>query len=302
MATAADMANASCPPGTSSVFCGGPLGVKLAQSFYSLAIAKQVLPGISIGLAPIIARQVGKVEGVGLFAPFSIDPAHFSNQGTDESWGVGIRAGVEWKVWPGVRFGVAGNAPIRMSNFDKYRGLLAEQGDFDVPGTIQAGVAVDLMGNLTLMADYRRIWFGSVASVGNPSTNLLLGAPFGADNGAGYGVRDVDVIKLGLEWRRSPELTLRAGYSYNTAPIISRDVDLNIMTLGVVQHHITGGLKYQLTRNLDLEFAAMFAPRASVTGTELGAPLRTVEIEMSQLEFTVGVVYRFGSRQPEPLK
>ena len=46
----------------------------------------------------------------------------------------------------------------------------------------------------------------------------------------------------------------------------------------------------------------MYAPQASVTGTELGAPLRTVEIDMSQLEFTVGAVYRFGSRQLEPLK
>ena len=82
-------------------------------------------------------------------------------------------------------------------------------------------------------------------------------------------MQDVDVIKLGLEWRSSPALTLRAGYSYNTAPIKSRDADINIMTLGVVQHHITGGLKYQLTADWDLELAAMYAPRASVTGTEL---------------------------------
>ena len=297
-----DVANPSCPPGMSGVFCGGALGVKLAQSFYSVAFAKQILPGISVGVAPIVARQTGKLDGVGAFAGFSIDPAHFSNQGTDDSWGIGARGGIEWKITRDIRVGVSGNAPIHMGNFEKYRGLLAEQGGFNVPGTLQAGVAVDLMQNVTLMADYKRIWFGAIASVGNPSTNFLLGNPFGADNGAGFGVQDVDVIKVGLEWRRSPGLTLRAGYSYNTAPISSRDVDLNIMTLGVVQHHVTGGLKYQVTQNLDLELAAMYAPRASVTGTELGAPLRTVEIEMSQFEFTVGAVYRFGSRQPEPLK
>ena len=59
-----------------------------------------------------------------------------------------------------------------MSKFDRYRGLLAEQGDFDIPGTIQAGVAFDVMPNLTLMADYKRIWFSSIAPVGNPSTNF----------------------------------------------------------------------------------------------------------------------------------
>ena len=96
----------------------------------------------------------------------------------------------------------------------------------------------------------------------------------------------------------SPAMTLRAGYSYNTAPIGSRDADLNIMTLGVVQHHITGGLKFQLTqKHGSSRLAAMYAPQASVSGVELGAPGRRVEIDMSQFEFTVGMVYRFGDGQ-----
>ena len=118
-----DIANANCPSSACrGVFCGGPLGVKLAQSFYSIAFAKQVMPGVSVGVAPIVASQTGKLYGDALFAGFSIDPAHFTNQGTDNSWGVGVRGGVEWKVAPNVRFGVAGNTPINMSNFDKYRG------------------------------------------------------------------------------------------------------------------------------------------------------------------------------------
>ena len=105
-----------------------------------------------------------------------------------------------------------------------------------------------------------------------------------------------------FEWQHSPALTLRAGYSYNTAPIGARDADINIVTLGIVQHHLTGGLKYQVNRNWDVELAAMYAPRATVTGVELLTAGRPVEIEMSQFEFTVGAVYRFGNRQPAPLK
>lgn len=291
--------NPLCPPGMSGVFCGGPLGVTLSQTFASIAFAKQVLPGVSIGVAPIVARQTGEVEGVILYSPFSTDPAHFTNQGTSESWGYGVRGGVEWKVTPGFRVGVAGNTTIWMGNFDEYRGLLAERADFDIPATLQAGFAVDLRPNLTLMVDYKRIWYSQIAAVANPSTNL---APFGADNGPGFGVEDVDAVKIGLEWRKTPDLTLRAGYAYNTAPLTSRDADLNIMTLGVVQHHVSGGFMYKLTDNLDLEFAAMYAPRATLTGPELGNPLRTVEIEMSQFEVTVGAVYRFGERRSQPLK
>jgi len=295
-----DITNGNCGGfgGGSGVFCGGPMGIELEQAFYSIAFAKTIMPGVSIGVAPIVAKQTGKIQGAGLFAGFSIDPDNFSNRGTDESWGAGARGGIEWAAAPWLRFGVAGNTVIHMQNFDKYRGLLAEQGGFDIPATIQAGVAIDLRPGLTMMLDYKRIWFGSIASVNNPSTNFNFGAgDFGADDGAGFGVQDVDVIKFGLEWRQSPALTLRAGYSYNTAPIGSRDADLNIMTLGVVQHHITGGLKYQLTPSLDLELAAMYAPHASVDGVELGAPGRQVHIEMSQFEFTAGVVYRFGNGQ-----
>lgn len=293
-----DLANANCPPGLSGVFCGGALGMQLSQSFYSVAFAKEITPGISVGVAPIIARQTGKVDGVSLFSGASSDPGNFTNQGTDTSWGAGVRSGAEWKLTPQLRLGVAGNTRIEMGHFAKYRGLLAGEGGFDIPATLQAGVAFDVLKNLTVMADYKRIWFASIASVGNPS---LLTAPFGVSNGPGFGVQDVDVVKLGLEWRYSPELTLRAGYSHNTAPIISRDADLNILSLGVVQNHFTGGLKYQLARNLDLEFSAMYAPRASVRGTELGAPLRSVEIEASQVEVTIGVAYRFGERKAEPV-
>lgn len=293
-----NVVNPACGGG-SGVFCGGPLGIELEQTFYSIAFAKKIAPGISVGFAPIVARQTGKVDGVGFFAFGSSDPANFSNRGTDESWGAGARGGIEWAAAPWLRFGVAGNTVIQMQNFDRYRGLLADQAAFDIPATIQAGVAIDLRPGLTMMLDYKRIWFSAIAAVNNPSTNFTgpFGPLFGADNGAGFGVQDVDVIKFGLEWRHSPRLTLRAGYSYNTAPIGSRDADLNIMTLGVVQHHITGGLKYQLTKNLDLELAAMYAPHASVSGPELLFPTRQVDIEMTQFEFTAGLVYRFGDGQ-----
>jgi long-chain fatty acid transport protein len=296
-----------CPfPGLTGVFCGGPLGIKLEQSFFSIALAKQVAPGISVGIAPILARQTVKVEGVSLFQGLSSDPANFSNMGTDDSWGWGVRGGVEWKIARGITLGIAGNTQLEMSNFDRYRGLFAEHGGADIPATLQAGVAVDLRPDLTLMADYKRIWYGSIAALAN--TGVLAppfgtGPQFGTDGGAGFGARDTDVIKIGLEWRQSPLLTLRAGYSYNSQPIPSHDADLNIVTLGVVQHHVTGGFKYQLAENFDVEFAAMYAPRNSVTGPELGFPTRTVEIDMREFEFTIGGVYRFGGeRRLEPLK
>lgn len=283
------------------VYCRGVLGVNMQQNFISVAFAKQLTPALSVGIAPILARQTVEVDGAGLFAPFSWSPNNFSNRGTDEAWGGGVRAGIEWQMMPGVKFGVAGNSRVYMGKFEKYRGLFAEQGSIDAPPTLQAGVAVDLRRDLTMMLDYKRIWFSSVRGIGNPSDNSPT---FGIDNGPGFGVQDLNIYKIAFEWRANQSLTLRAGYSYNNAPVTSRDADLSIMTLGQVQHHFASGLKVALTHNLDLEFAAMYAPRASVSGPELNNPARTVSVDMSEFEFTVGAVYRFGVDRapPPPLK
>jgi long-chain fatty acid transport protein len=286
--------------GGDGVFHGGIAGVNFQQAFLSVAFAKTIAPGFSVGVAPILARQQIELEGLGAFSSFSSDPAHVSDNGTDVSWGGGVRGGIEWALAPQFRVGVAGNSRIYMHEFERYKGIFAEQGDFDVPASLQAGVAFDATPNLTFLADYKRIWYGTIASIANPSTNQ---APFGADNGPGFGWQDIDIVKFGVEWRSSPDLTLRAGYAYNTNPIPARDVLFNIIAPAVVQHHVTGGLEYRWSEDLSLEVAGAYVPEASLSGFEIppGAPTHAIELEMHQWEVTLGFKYRFAEG-PAPLK
>jgi long-chain fatty acid transport protein len=280
-------------------FGAGRLGIDLEQAFLSIAFAKTLAPGLSVGVAPILARQAIKIEGLQNFAsPASSDPDHVTNQGTDVSWGGGVRAGIEWALAPQFRIGVAGNSRIYTHEFERYRGLFAEQGDFDIPASLQAGVAFDATPNLTLLADYKRIWYSTIASVSNPQTNFFT-SQLGNANGAGFGWKDIDIIKVGAEWRNLGNLTLRAGYSYNTSPLQPRDVAFNILAPATVQHHITGGFEYVWSRDLSFEAAGAYVPEANISGSDFGG--RTVELSMHQWEATVGLKYRFG-QEPAPLK
>lgn len=291
-----DLAAGNCftpafnPIGTQrGVFCNGRTGVNLQQALMSVSFAKQVAPGLAIGVSPILARQQFEAEGLQAFG--------VGGSVTDASWGGGIKGGIEWSLMPGVRLGVAATSRLYMNRFEKYAGLFAEKGDFDIPANLQAGIAVDVMPNLTVMADYKRIWYSQVAAVANPSNRITQGIPLGADNGSGFGWGDVDVIKLGVEWRTSRALTLRAGYSYNTSPFKGADVMFNILAPATVQHHISAGAQFKLTEKLDLEVAAMYVPEASVSGTELNAvgnPAHTVKIGMEQYDITVGLKYKLG--------
>jgi long-chain fatty acid transport protein len=296
--------------GIGGVFCGGPTGVNLQQAFVSIAAAKTIMPGLSIGVAPILARQQFEGEGMRAFGIFSTDPRNLSNAGTDVSYGGGVRAGIEWAIASGFRLGVAGNSRIYMQEFDKYRGLFAEQGDFDIPASLQAGVSVDLLPSLTFSADYKRIWYGSIAAIANPQSAIAGCNPtgatpgvgtgcLGADDGAGFGWKDVDVVKLGLEWRASPIWTLRAGYSYNTNPVTKENVTFNILAPGVVQHHVTAGAQVKVSSKIDVEVAGMIAPENSVIGDHFRHPAfgplgagHTTKIGMDQAEVTVGLKYK----------
>ena len=290
----ADAPNANCAVlnGGSGLNCGGALGLNLTQTFISVGFAKQLKPGLSIGIAPLVARQQFRLAGVSLFSGLSSDPANFSDRGTSETWGGGVKGGVEWALTPGIKFGIAGTSRVNMGRMPSYSGVLAEQGKLDIPANLQAGLSFQVHPDVKLFADFRRIWYSSVASVGNPSTNP---AQFGLPNGPGFGLPDTNVYKFGAEWQKSPDLTLRAGYSYGAPGIRGTDADLNILTGGTERHHFTTGLKYKMTEQLDLELGAMYAPRATVAGPELLNAARNVEINARTYEFTIGAVYRFDS-------
>lgn len=239
-----------------------------------------------------------KAEGLAAFKAGSSDPANLTDNGYDYSYGGGVRAGVQWSLAPAVRVGLSGQTPMWMTSFSKYAGLFAGGGDFDIPGNVTAGVAWDAMPNLTLMADYKHIFYGSVPSIADSST---VPVPFGASGGPGFGWHDIDIVKFGVEWRATPVWTLRAGYAHNTNLIKSTDVMINILAPGVTTDHITGGFAYKMSPNSTVEFAAAYVPPHHVSGPDpFGAPGSTIDLSMHQYQFTLGWTYQFDP-QPTPV-
>jgi long-chain fatty acid transport protein len=282
------------------VFCGRNAGVDLNQAFITAGYA-QSWGRLSLGFAPVLAVQIFKARGLEVFGPFSLAPQQLTDHSYNWSVGAGVRAGLQYKVTDAFRIAVAGSTPIWMSPFLNYKGLFAGQGDFDIPANITAGVAYDVLPALTLLADYKRIFYSHVPAIGNASTEI---APLGSPNGPGFGWRDIDIVKVGAEYRGFARLILRAGYSYNTSPIRSRDVTLNILAPAVTKHHISGGLSYFVTPSSSIDLAAVVSPQGTVSGIErtpLGPnPSRTITLYLNTFEVTAGWTHRFDAA-PTPV-
>ena len=241
----------------------GPAGVNLRQIFVTPAIAAKLGEGHSIGVSPILMLQSFSMTGIQPFTQASIAPTKMTNNGDDWSTGAGLRVGYLGKLGPAVKFGAFYQTKVWAKPFESYAGLFANGGDFDVPASWGAGVSIKATDKLTLGADYKRIEYSGVAAVGNP---LAVNLPFGAENGPGFGWKEVDVIKFGAVYQASDKLTLRAGYGRSDNPVPQSQTFLNLLAPGVVTDHFTAGATVKLKNKLELTGYVMHAPRNDVRG------------------------------------
>jgi long-chain fatty acid transport protein len=253
----------------------GALGVDLMQVIIAPTAAFKVAPNHSIGISPLLGYQKFAATGLQGFvnAGVSSDPTAVTNQGNDDAWGFGVRIGYMGKITPDVTIGVAYSTKVDFDEFSKYKGLFAEQGNLDLPENYNLGVTWQATPVLKLAADYQRINYSGVNAIGNPSANTLLGAPLGADNGSGFGWADMDIWKLGAEYKLSQQMTLRAGYSYAESPIDGSEMGeamFNIIAPGVIEHHLTMGFTYTMASGDEMTMAYMHGFENDVSGVRPG--------------------------------
>jgi long-chain fatty acid transport protein len=196
---------------------------------------------------------------------FSSSPGNLTNKGSDSSTGWGFRIGYQGK-FDAFRVGAMYASKMSMGEFDAYKGLFAEQGAFDIPSHYGIGVAWEPDSAWLVAFDWERINYSDSKSVSNPSTNQ---APLGADNGPGFGWQDVNVYRIGVQYRIDPTWTVRAGYNRSDNPITSRDVTFNILAPGVVQNHVTIGFSYAVSPASEITMAYGHAFENDVTGPSL---------------------------------
>jgi len=258
------------PAGTfapANMLCGqGRLGVDLEQLIVAPTLAYKLAPDHALGVAPLLAYQRFKIEGVQAFSQLSSDAASLTNQGYASATGVGVRIGYLGRFSEMLSLGASYASKTSMGKFDKYKGLFANQGEFDIPAHFAIGASLHPVRQWTIALDYERILYSGVGSVGNPSTNQ---APLGSAGGPGFGWGDVGVWKLGAEYALQPDLILRAGYNKSDNPIQARDVTFNILAPGVVQDHFTMGFTYGMGPGSEVTMAYMYAPKKTVTGASL---------------------------------
>ena len=311
--------------GQMNLLCGNPghLGVDLMQLIVAPTLAYKLDAGHSVGISPLMVYQRFEAKGLqafqGTFADLnpmappvniSSDPMNMTDRGYDSSTGFGVRLGFMGKPTQNLTVGLSYAPKINMTEFDSYAGLFAGKGDFDIPANASVGIALQATPEVLVALDYQRIEYSGVPSIANASSRvaaplmaLMQGATdvsalqMGGAEGGGFGWKDVNVIKLGVQWQVSGKTTLRAGFNKGQNPIRGEDVTVNILAPGVMTKHYTLGATYQLSKTSELSWSLMIAPEVKVTAPSLfegfGFPAGTDTIRMKQNSAGVQYSSRF---------
>lgn len=274
-------------------------GVDLQQMFISPTFGWRITPTQTVGVAVNLVHQSFRANGIAAFGQVSQSPQNLSDNGHSSSNGVGVRIGWIGELAPGFSLGATYQPKTHMSKFDKYSGLFAGGGSFDIPANYGIGFAWKT-GPLTVAGDVMRILYSGVAAIGNTSTSFCtpLNYPncalLGSSNGPGFGWKDVTVVKVGVAYAVNQALTVRAGWNHSDNPVTSENVFFNTIAPGVVKDHLSLGMTYALGNNMEISADYIHAFRNSVTGqapqfNQQGQLVGAAPEKLSMSQNTIGV-------------
>lgn len=285
------------------------LGVDLQQLVAPITLAYKVNEDHAVGASLVLAAQRFRAYGLQAFVQFGgpsgilpgqllSDSTHLTDQGFDYSYGAGVRLG-----WQGefmgdrLTLGLTYASKTYMTKFDKYRGLFAEQGDFDIPENYGIGIAIKPTKNLTVAADIVRVNYSNVAAIGNrgPGTPLdTAGIPsatdptalLGLDEGMGFGWTDQTIYKLGVNYGLNERWQIRAGYNYGKSPIPDDQLTFNTLAPATTEKHYSVGFTYKPNEMLEVTGTYMYAPSHSQQAINQNI-VGGVELDMHQNMFAL---------------
>jgi len=306
----ADGNGAATYPGT---FGDGDARWHLYQTLVDMTYARQLSEKIAVGITGVLATQSFKVSGLGSMAPLtetyaasggSVMPEDLSGNGSDRTYGGGIKIGLHAQWTPAISVGVMYQSKIWMGKTRDYSDLLPDNGSFDMPADLKIGFTWKALDNLAFSLDAEHIFYAGVGAFSNPVQNLLncptanqggtdVTSCLGGKNGASLGWESINIYKFGGRWKINDKWALRAGLALTDQPIKNPQTSNNLLTPYLAEAHYTLGFSWAVDDHAELNFSAYYSEEESQIWPNFFDPSQDVKIESDQFDFELSYSWRF---------
>ncbi|MEI6863316.1 MAG: outer membrane protein transport protein, partial [Candidatus Omnitrophota bacterium] len=200
----------------------------------------------------------------------------------DITAGAGFTMGLLYKYNDMLSLGAAYESHGWQQHHHKYEDCLPY---IDEPPIVSVGVSIKPIKNLELTYDTRYInWTDVKLARLTPSQG-------------GFGWRDQWVFAVGSEYTTfEDKLKLRLGYNYGRSPIQHNVMFANALMPVILEHHLTTGFSYLITKNTSLDFAweHQFSNAITDSGGDSGDNIGTgTKVTAAADIITAGLGYKF---------
>ncbi len=255
---------------------GNPV-VTTKQVFrFSPAAAFKVNDALTLGASLNVVNQSLAMSFVGP-GPTQI------NLPQNQQFGFGATLGATYKINPKLQAGLTWVSKTDVSNMEYNTVNGTTSFDMDIPASVAFGLAFKPMPGLLVEADIKRIFFNDVidrVSVTNPQPAMPSVLPFGWD--------DQTVYSIGVKKEMGP-MAISVGYNYGKSPIGTEDVNYNLGSTAIVEHHLSFGVTRQFSDKVSGSFAYTHAFNNKLVSSV--GPANTIEIEQNQ--YNMNISYKF---------
>ena len=201
----------------------------------------------------------------------------------NQQFGFGATLGATYKFNPKLQAGLTWVSKTDVSDMEYNTPTGTTSFDMDMPASLAFGLAFRPMPGLLVEADVKQIFFNDVmerVSVTNPQPGMPPVLAFGWD--------DQTVFSIGVKKEMGP-MTISLGYNYGESPIGPEDVNMNLGSTAIVEHHLSFGLTRKFSDKVSGSFAYTHAFENDLTSSV--APFNTIEISQNQYNFNIS--YQF---------
>jgi len=153
--------------------------------------------------------------------------------------------------------------------------------DFQMPSVLAVGASWQATPSVMLAADIKRIGWSDVMDQFRMRFDTSMGS-------VSFAIpqhwKDQTVLNLGVAWKTSEALTLRAGLNLSDNPV--PDQYVHPLFPAIEKNHVTFGFGYKLSKNDAINASWAYAPTVTVTnpGNAFSPPI-TISHGQSNLQF-----------------
>lgn len=160
--------------------------------------------------------------------------------------------------------------------------------NFQFPETYGIGVAIQATDDLLVAVDYKRIGWASAMKEFHMTFSTTDMGGINMDITMPQNWEDQDVFNVGLAYRTSTALTLRAGMNLANNPV--PDNTVNPLFPAIIKDHYTVGAGYAFDKKSELNASMAYVPKVTVTAP---AAAGGYSIDHGQLNWQLMYTHRF---------